>query len=82
VKIDQSDRTISTILILACSPLSEGDRAGGGVACYNIANAYKVQQDQASALEYVKRALEAFQSCYGADHPHTIAAQRQVEALQ
>ena len=53
-----------------------------GRACYNIASAYDQQEDQASALEYVKRAHEAFQSCYGADHPHTIAAQRHVEALQ
>ena len=62
--------------------LSDRDRAGGGIACFNIALAYKQQQDQASALEYMKRAYETFQSCYGAEHPHTIMAQRQVEALQ
>jgi hypothetical protein len=57
--------------------------SGGGIVCYNIARAYEEQQDQASALGYIKRAHEALQSCYGAgDHPHsTIAAQRQVEAL-
>jgi hypothetical protein len=81
-KIDQSDRTISNILILACSLLSAGDRAGGGTACFNIALAYKQQQDQASALEYTKRAHETWQSCYGAEHPHTIMAHKQVEQLQ
>jgi hypothetical protein len=82
VKIDQSDCTISNILILAWSLLCAGDRADGGIACYNIANAYEDQQDQISALEYMKRALEAFQSCYGADHPHTIMAHKEVEQLQ
>jgi hypothetical protein len=27
----------------------------------------------------MKRAHETFQSCYGAEHPHTTMAQRQVE---
>jgi hypothetical protein len=59
-----------------------GDRAGEGLVCSNIAKAYKQQQNKASAIEYMKRAHETFQSCYGAEHPKTMNAQRQVEKWQ
>jgi hypothetical protein len=51
------------------------------MTCGNISFAYQ-GIDQANAIRYMKQAHQAFESCLGAAHPHTVRAQQALNGMQ
>jgi hypothetical protein len=75
VRIDQSQRSITEFLFT-------GDKVGEAMGCGNISFAYQALKDQANAISYLKQAHQAFESCLGAAHPHTVRAQQALSRMQ